>query len=485
MPVLDGAIMVDGPPIVADPRRAYVAGGKSAALADVPRALPRSVDEAERRYGSVLYDRMEADPAVSACLETVKQGILSSGIQLTAAVEPEPGVPMEQQTPEVREAAEALDYCRRLLDRLERPIDETIYDLLNGLARGCKLGELVWRVADRGPDAGRLVLDCLDVKPNNVWTFAVDWRMKLVGVVALSRMASADRPGAAAPGPGRRPPRDRLDPPQHYMFSPEHFFIFSWLPRDGDPRGRSQLRAAFEPWNFKVQTRPRHFTFLCRFGQPRVVLVLSPNAKPAYPLRADGTENTAAAPVMPHSQAEQALEKFDAGTWMVVPDGTAVELVESRGNGAAFIDSFKYSNIEIALGIMQNTRTVMEAESGSKADSQTGQDITRGLQRLGQRMFAARVEDQVLWRGLAYNFDEDYADRNTPVVGFGDAALEDFAPVATAFAAMFKAGMIQPDQLAWIMQRLGIKASKMIAAAAAPQQPGGAASAGATDAAAA
>ena len=52
--------------------REYVAGSSDFPYQQFQRALPRYVDDAERDFGTDLYDRMLRDPMVAAAIDTLK-----------------------------------------------------------------------------------------------------------------------------------------------------------------------------------------------------------------------------------------------------------------------------------------------------------------------------------------------------------------------------------------------------------------------------
>lgn len=429
----------NGRVVEADPTRRYLAGGAGGAYANVPAVLSRAFDDAVAQFGVALYEEILRDSAAGACFETIKQGIVADGLRVQPRHTRDPRKSAKAQDPKVALAADYAGFVERLVRRLARPVDHTLYEMLDGMGFGSKLAEKVWMNQPDGEDAGRLVLEDIEVRPRSSWAFAVDAFRR---VVAIAGRTVDERGVPVAGGAG------------YELIDPEKFLIFTWLPRDGDPRGTSVLRGAYEPWNNKRMLRPLHYKTLYQFGRPRLIHELAPDPVSPFARDAQGNELRDRPRITPEQAATAALAKFEAGTFMVVPSGAKTLLVEAKTDGRAFVDGMDWADRQMSLAIMHNTRTLLEATNGSKADSMTSQDVTRQFQAFGRLRLARLVEDQVFYPALSYNFGGAVAEEFCPRATFGSSSREDFAAYATAVAALKKAGYWQDDQLPWIDSEL-------------------------------
>jgi hypothetical protein len=225
------------------------------------------------------------------------------------------------------------------------------------------------------------------------------------------------------------------------------------LPKDGDPRGTSILRAAYQPWNAKTRAFPNYFRYLEFIAKPRLFLERSEDFAGAPKIdESTGLIDRTAPLDRPEEDAKDALLILgNSGGVMVGAKGDKVQVIESKLDGSAFVKAMDWYDRQGNLAIIQNTRTLMEAESGSKADSQTGQDITRQVQGFVRMTPESVVEDQIFYRAIRDNgWGKEVADRLTPKASFGSSSKEDFAATATSVAALEKSGYLTPDQLPWI-----------------------------------
>jgi hypothetical protein len=416
-----------------DPTRPVVSGGGGVGMyPGVPVVLPRHADDAVRQYGVKIYDSMLADPAVHAAIETIKQGAIAGGLKLSTAVPPDPKLKEEEQSPDVKRAREILEFCQRLTDRLDRPIDETLFAFLDGLPYGVKLAEKVTEKIIDGPDKGKETLKSLDIKSRDVWAFVVDPFLKPLYILALA----ISPPEQGAPN---------LGIPYYQLLPLDRFAVFTWQMRDGDPRGTSILRAAYDAWNNKQHMIPLRFRYLNLWVEPRGYLELPPNASAEPQINDDGMLNLTGPREDP---AKAALPGFLAwlrsGGGMVGGNKSMAHVIQATGDPAAYAYAMDWDNREMLLAIMQNTRTILEAEAGSKADSETGKSITDQVETHIQGCLCNFVRFQVYRPEILRNYGESDADRFTPNVGFGDASKEDWAAVCAGVAAI--APYLKPSQ---------------------------------------
>ncbi len=411
-------------------------------------ALTSDIDEAEREYGPDVYKAILKDAIAGASFDTLRQGVLADCLRVRPAVEPEAGA---EPDPRAARAAEVAAFCDRALKRTRRCDVDWLNEMLLGMAEGSRLGEIVLEHVQHGPDAGKLQLRAVKPKPRGCWRFVCDAYGNVHAI-------------AGRLPPGQQPPDEASaagvvgGEGQSVLLPRERFAIFTWDARDGDPRGHSHLRRVYNPWNLKVRTWPDKHAHDVRFGSPAVYAVLSETAEDPEP----GLKDPATGEEI--RTAEQAtllsLRRLRGGAAAVFPFGTEVNILESQRDGKTLNDSVELYNREMVHGVLGQTRSTMEAEHGSKADSKSGTD-TRGLLiRLIRALLAAVVRNDVLRYLVAVNFGEADAEEYLPCVGFGDVEHQDRPALMAAVAALAKVGFFTEGQLAALDQMLGLPVRK-------------------------
>lgn len=416
--------------VAASPTKEYVAGGTGLYSPNLKRVLPRSIDDVTADFGIHTYEVMlETDPTVWAAFQTVSCAVLSEGWTLRPAMSPKPG---EEPTPEEVLSTEICEFCERLLGRIA--FDEHLEQFVLALAQGNRLAEMVYEVQEYGPDAGKLVWKALKFKPRWAWAFVVDAYMSEVGILAYTPLG----------GPA-------------VIVDMDKFILFSWRPKDSDPRGRSILRPAYSAWNLKGQVWPSYFKYLSLFATPTIVGQPGEGAQPrpagpndpASMIGSDGL-------VSPEADMLSAIVAVQAGTAIVTPFGSKVEALNPVGNGEAYREAIRVFDAQIARAITLSERVIMEALHGSKADGEKVQDAMGHFVRVVRRRLAWTIYSEGLRRAVAVNFGDDAAEIHTPLFCLGETEHQDWTGIANAVASLLKAGYFTPSQLPAVDARLGL-----------------------------
>jgi hypothetical protein len=428
-------------PTPADARKEYISGGARDALTNTPQALQRTIDDLTWEFGVRVYETMMLDPKVAASVNYLKSASLTGGIRVIPSIlapperkEPDPDAP---SAADVAKAKEVATFCQWNLRRLDRPLEETLREMLDALPYGHKLAEQTYEVAPDEDYEGKLALRSVKPKARETWSYVVDPWMNVLGI----------RPEmGAAPEAGMQ------------LLPREKFAILAWDPRNGDPRGTSILRPAYEAWNLKTKMFPGYYQFTQTFASPNVIGKVgkdSPDVPvtdvPAYKGPADGGF-LSAAQVMGWQ-----LERFANARWLVVNGDDEVTLVYPTTKGEAHLAGFDFANREIVSAILGTTTGTEEALHDSRAISQTGQDTIGLLVRRIKGVLARLVEWDLLWNLVRYNYGRDVADKFTPTVTLGDIEHQDFAATGATCASLRTAGILKPNQDDWILQnKLGM-----------------------------
>jgi hypothetical protein len=447
-----------------DPARDYIASGPGRFTPTVPQLLSSSFDDVTRQFGHRTYEAMLTDPAVYSSYLALKLSILNGPIKVLPALRPqgyrykppavrgpqgsEPakggdprngaqptllggknaklslstkpvtGGTGEKLDPEARRAIERAEFVEREQKRLKVSLKTTLLQMLDMMAFGNKLAEKTREEIPTGPDKGLLGIKAIKVKPHWAWKFVVNCYLDVEGILTFVPPVSAggslpDGSPAASSGGLIIVPRDK-------------FVLFQWLPRDHDPRGTSALRAAYDWWNLKTQIKPHYYQYLTRFGTPSLDYKLAPNDNaPRMPINPDtklpyprGTPGIL--PVDSSTYAYQILQLFQNSYVLVRPDGSEFNLIEPNGDGQSFLNAFDLFDRQICLAIGLQTRASLEAEHGSKADSETAAD-TRGLVIAHGREYTGDlVGRELYYDSILLNFGEEDAELFTPECHVGD-----------------------------------------------------------------
>lgn len=390
--------------------------------------LPETADDAEQAWGCQIYDTMSLDPAVRACELILACGVVGDGLKLAPAAQADiakqdGGV---GQNPEIALAEQIRDECQWVAERLLTPVDDLAFDFVSmARRRGHRMAELVWEDASDPEGRNRLALKEVATLPRRAYAFVVDPYMEVVAI--------------------------RVTPAGGGMYQDaDPTFKFCWFtpqPRERDPRGESAYRPAYDPWLSKSKTKPQRYQYNHRFAAP-IVIAIEPENPPTV-IGDDDTE------VDFSVDAGDRLATLQGGNYLIWPHGGDVKLMEAAGQGEAFEKTFDRDNREIALALLTNSRTILEAEHSSKADAQAAKDVTDTVVGLYRRKMATFFRDQIFYPYVLLNHGKVVADRLTPDVSFGSGSQEDTATLLNAFAAWARFYPTTEAQLRWADMQLG------------------------------
>lgn len=398
--------------------REFVSGSADFPYQQFQRALPRYVDDAERDFGTDIYQRMLHDPMVAAAVDTLKMRALAEGVTISPAA----------RTPDAQRIAR---FVEAAVEDLDAPIEETLFDMLDALAYGHRLAELVFRVRHDGD----LTLASVKPKPRRNYGFVIDAYQNLTGVAAVVPGKSSFVPIGIVPEPGELP----------NLFPTSKFFVLTFAGSNRDPRGSSLLRPAYNPWWLKQQTWPQMLKFLVQFAGPSLIGYTPENASFVGDLT-------------PEDVMLAALKGFQNGSIVALRGGSKVDKIQSEGEGQAFLNAIELYNREITHAVLKQTRATMEARHGSRADSQTATDILDVVVGWVQGVLARAFRRQVVRPLVLLNFGATAARDLCPRVLFSGSGKPDFAATAAAVAQLQSSGYLADTQCAGIDELLSLPA---------------------------
>ena len=437
--------------------REFVAGGDGMLLAGLKRSLGQWIDDVTKDFGSDLYERMMRDSDVSSALDILKLAVLSDGVKVQPSHTPPSKAernPDPAAVADAKRAQEIADFVTRQITNIENgTIDTVCKELLDGLALGYKAAEIVVDLATEGEDKGKYTLRALKTRKRKNMAFVVDQYNNVLGFLAI-------QPGKPATAIGAQQ-QMLMNPEQHPNFVPRwKFVVFTHDQKDEDPRGTSLLRAAYNSWFLKTQVFPEYYNYLRRFGSGSIIGKTPPNAE-AFTAATDasGTRVVDADGRTVTRTAQQvllsSLMQFISGVALAVPHGTEVELIESDGDGKAFLDGLDYFGRQIHQAILRTARGTKEAKNASQSDTGTAQDIV-GLVVAFIKGHLSAVLSRDLFRFLVkINFPPEDM-KYCPTASLMRAEQQDKAELLAAYTSAFTAGMIHHSSLPGIYEECGI-----------------------------
>jgi hypothetical protein len=449
--VVGGAVSLPGRPstptvypgirynLAARPDVEYVAGGLFEASLAYARSLPQYIDDLTARHGIDLYEQMQRDAQVAGDINFLKLSVLANGLSLTPAIEdPAPGW---------RQAKKALEFCQINIDELDTPMVPWLHQIMDALATGNIVSEMVYR-----RDRERLMLYRLKPKPRNVYAFVVDNRQNMVGLLgALAGRARTVIVNASI-----------LDPQLVPNLIPRHkFAIYAFNPVNSNPRGSSLLYPAYDPWWRKQQHLISRMRYLARFGSPSIIGTTgeSQNETPVYDANGQVViDHSTGRPLFqsPADSLARAIQGFQNGSVLVAPAGSTIEKIEASGTGEAFRDAIDYEDGQISKSILSQTLTTNEGKHESRAAAKTAKSGTDLIVDYVEQTLSTMIRREVLAPLLEANFGSEFARRFTPKVTLSKVEEVDFAPMATGVASLVTAGYIAASQQNGIDAKLGL-----------------------------
>jgi hypothetical protein len=406
--------------------------GYMSGYAQYLQSLPRHVDDIERDFGLDIYKKMLHDSAVSSSVNSIKTDVLSSGVRLTGRIaQPAAFKDDPEALREYEQSEQIKGEVEDMLDGLQQPIEEILDEMLDCLAYGHTLAEKVYTAKD-----GKLMLSTLRVKPRTRYSFIANAYMDVLGAVPVEFAA-----GMMEQFPEQGVPREKI-------------FLLSFGSKGGDPRGQSILRPAYNWWYLKQQICPHYLKYLVQFATPSLLGILPEGAGEIMTgeVNPDGTPVTKTA----ETAMVEALEQFQNASTMAMGHGGDVRPIQVAGNGEAYLEGFNFFDAQITRAIVMSARALMEAEHGSKADSDSSQDVKDKCVSSLRRKVETSFYRDVIFPTVRYNYGADVAKRFAPVLTLADVAQEDLVAYGNMIANLTRGGYLHESQYPGIDAKLGL-----------------------------
>lgn len=204
-----------------------------------------------------------------------------------------------------------------------------------------------------------------------------------------------------------------------------------------------------------------YLKFLAQFGTPSMWAELPEDAGDVELQNMDGTPQTDdEGNVLAMTAAEALLQKmisFANGTAMVVENGTQISLIEPKGDGKAFLDAVDCFDRQMTKAVLIVIRATMESQYGSKADSETAQDILGNIVQDIRRTVEVGFFRDVINPIVRFNYGDAAADGELcPAMSLSEVAQENIVETGNMIANLARSEMIHPSQYPGIDNMLGL-----------------------------
>lgn len=413
-----------------DPKREFVSGGTNAFVSALKeQALPLAFDDATRDFGSDLYDRMMRDPACSSSIETLKAMMLAEEPRIVGAV-------ADADDPDWKRSEELREFVASCISGCETSVTTALWEMCDGLWRGSYVAEKVLRA-----ESGKLVLDRFKPKHPQRTAFVCDRHMNVIGIGLRDVEFYKDL--AEIPRVDGLPVLER-----------ERFAVLTFFGIGGDPRGTSLLRPAYNSWWIRQQVWAPFLKYLVQWATPSLVGFTPEGALDSSDIDDGDTiddDNT----VTPEEAMVAALTLFQGGTALGLKGGSKLDVIQSTGDGDAFIKALDTLAREIVTAILRVTRATMESQHGSKADSQTAQDVLNVFVAFLRRVVETMMDRDVVRWLVDLNFGKE-ALKLAPSFKLTAVEKEDVAAVVDAVAKLWSADFFDESQVQELDQKLGM-----------------------------
>lgn len=390
--------------------------------------LPRNFDDLTQNLRWDIYETMMLDPQVKSAVGVLKAGILGGGMDIISA----------GKTAKDGDVVKFLEEV--LFEHLETPLLSTVLpDMLRAIAVGNCIAEKSYYpmtgVSLPGtPIKNKMVLRSIKPKPRNNVGIVVDKFMNVTGI--------ADQTQAVYP---------------QIKINREKFVILSWKMENNDPRGTSELRAAYESWWEKRQLRRDNIKCLAQFAAPSLIGITAELATRRPETSASGTPVTDSAGNIVYSDPANkmlaAMEKFKNSSILVIPNGASVAPLAVENPGSAFLEALMMNNLEITKSILYQILATESVKNQTRAAASVAQDIMAFPITLGCNLVEEMIEKDMFRQLVELNYP---VGTRVPHCKLPGANKNDFLAWSSAIAKMAQVNYLHPSQYAEIDAMLNL-----------------------------
>jgi hypothetical protein len=386
----------------------FVVGGRFAYDRQTYRTDTR--DRVETRLDQRALRYMRLDAEVESDVGVLADSVFSDGVQIVPAI-------LDKEDPEHDQAKEIADFVEKAIAETRRPFESVLKEMFKGaFYNGVKVGEIVLRYQNDNRIDGKLVLDRVNPKPASATAFVTDKFLNVLGLIGARRPGEIVSTGA-------------LSLSQDEIIPREKFLVFAFELEDNDPRGLSQIRAAYEAFCDKQLTREQWKEWRRTSAIPKKVGITPEKMAAVAVKNADGTPkivNGVQETITGQRALMNSLEGFANNSVVTAPFGTKIEQLEVMGNGTQFEIHFKSCNIEIRKTILGDSLATGEADKDARAARESAKDVIDIRKQALRVVVSDAVERDIFKLLTVVNYGADKAHLS-PKCFLGDTEATDWA----------------------------------------------------------
>lgn len=426
------------------PGAEYLSSGGWPWLPGMLRSLPRYIDDITRDLGADLYWKMvEGEPVLQSGIRLLVAGALAPGLQILPAYADKV---ISAKSKEYDTAAKCAEHIELQFARLGRTYHTLLTEMgYEALATGHSLAEQIFedRLIEVSPGQGpQWALRDIKPKPPESYALVVTPTNEFLGVQYALPGQPVVTPTMVLPLPDGTIPR----------FLPRRFlFHLAWHTKWDDPRGLSQMQAAYMGWWLKHQLIPDYRQWLAVWANPPILGHVPRDAAPVK--QKDNSIKT----------AEQAfldvLNKLRNGAAVVAQEGNDAQPITQQGTtaeGGPFTAAFGWCDRQMTQAVMYQIRTTIEAQFGSKADSGTAENLLDLLVSGLQLWLTEGPRRDIVRPILAANYGAAVASAYAPILSLATTTPANFPAEAHAAAELKSSGYLSDEMLPAMDGRLGL-----------------------------
>lgn len=420
-----------------NPKKEYVSSNPY--IGYLPRILPNTADF----YGNLqkTCDDMLEDPKISKCINLLKTRIIGRGLEV---------IPRYSEShPEYENAAAVANFIQILLSKLEKPLRFTLEQMLDGLIYGYKISEITWDTIEVGKQIYFLPYK-IKVKDNKQLSFIVDEFNNVIGFKFGGNFAYS----SASVIRNKKGNKLKINDKEFEFLDKEKFMVFTFRPKNEDPRGTSILSAAYKNWKLKQDIYPEYLRYLLMCAIPLLVGTTPEGEDSIHVLRDsegnilnDANGNPEA--ISSVTALMEALANARNATAIALKGGSNVKEIgvgSASSGGVAFYNALEFLNQEIEDSILLQTLGTSQAVYQPKASSQIHMStLDEFISNLRIQIIDMLIKS-IFSKAIIYNLGEKYL-QYMPIISLRNNARRDFAASATAIAALKKVDYFTEDQL--------------------------------------
>lgn len=415
----------------ADPTREYVVG-EGLWSGRIGSVLSRFLDDAEMVVGLNVYERMSRDPVVAKDILYQKTSVTADGMQLIPSV--------SKKDARFELAQEIRDFCQRNVDNLHRPVMEIIKEQMDALKRAHTVAEKTYNEPKAtGPDAYKLTLKSIKVKPRNTTAFVVDEFRNVLGLTAWTYGKVGLVDGAKLNG--------------QKIIPREKFVVLTFETEDEDPRGLNPLRYGVNFWQAKCLVPGLQLKWLDKSGVPSTVGMTPPNADDEVETDAQGNPIAGGQTRSAQEVMADRLAQLESASAAAFPYGSEVKILQVAGDGSQFTRCYEDFDRQIDYALLLQSGGTKDSKYGNKSAKQILKDIVDVLIWSRKTCIAETWRREVFRELVEINYGEENADL-TPLVMLGDPEGKDWASTAEALARL--AANLTDSQWDFLCNQIGI-----------------------------